>query len=206
MKPSPPAAPAALLALMAGLLLAACGSAPRSTAPAPAPTAPNTPAGNHPPPAPATPATAAPATPAPRAEARPATPAGPRVSPLAAEQRWLEQLFEGTPVRISSEADGQVLNLQVPVAFSFEADSPKPKPALQAVLDKVGQSLKRQPGSKLRIGAPGPAARALAARQHLLSRGVAAHRVEAASSTQGDGVVLRLSLAAPAMHPASASH
>lgn len=119
-------------------------------------------------------------------------------SPLAAEQRWLEQLFEGTPVRISAESSGEALQLLVPIAFSFEADSAKPKPALQAVLDKLGQSLKRQPASKLRIGAPGPAARALAARQHLLSRGVAAHRVEAATASAGDGVQLRLSLASAA--------
>jgi outer membrane protein OmpA-like peptidoglycan-associated protein len=114
---------------------------------------------------------------------------------LAAEQRWLQQLFEGTPVRISSESDGNVLQLLVPVTFSFDGESTKPKPALQAVLDKVSQSLKRQPNSRLRIGAPGPAARALAARQHLLSRGVAAHRVEAASVSKAEDVQLRLSLA-----------
>ncbi|WP_395702759.1 hypothetical protein [Aquabacterium sp.] len=172
----------ALLTSAGVLLVAGCAS----RAPAP------------PPPAPAPPPVVA--IPAPRTEARPApapAPApAPKPSPLAAEQHWLEQLFEGTPVRISSETDGGALQLLVPMAFSFEADSPKPKPALQAVLDKLGQSLKRQPASKLRINAPGPTARALAARQHLLSRGVAAHRVEAGSSASGGDVMLRLSVAA----------
>ena len=168
------------------LTLAGCGSPKRSPPPAP----------THAPAAP--PVAAAPAS---RAEPKPAAPPAsaaaptPKPSPLAAEQRWLEQLFEGTPVRISSEADGQALQVLVPVAFSFDAESTKPKPALQAVLDKVSQSLKRQPNSRLRVSAPGPAARALAARQHLLSRGVAAHRVEATTTSNGDGVQLLLSLA-----------
>lgn len=165
--------------------LAGCGSSPRTPAP------------------PAKPAPAAPpvaAAPAPHVEPKPVAPAAsapaPKPpSPLAAEQRWLEQLFEGTPVRISSESDGNALQVLVPVAFSFDGESTKPKPALQAVLDKVSQSLKRQPNSRLRVSAPGPAARALAARQHLLSRGVAAHRVEATTTSNGDGVQLLLSLA-----------
>lgn len=159
---------------VAAVMLAACGSAPRPAGPE---------------------RSAPPATPAPRPEARASAPApAPRTSPLAAEQRWLTQLFEGTPVRIRGEPDGGALQLLVPLDFSFEAESPQPKPALQAVLDKLGQSLKRQPASRLRIGAPGPAARALAARRHLLARGVAAHRVEAAASSSGPDVLLRLSL------------
>ncbi len=171
-----------LTTLVAAALLAACGSAPRPAGPARS--------------------TAPPASPAPRPEARASAPApAPRPSPLAAEQRWLTQLFEGTPVHISGEADGGALQLRVPLDFSFAPESPQLKPALQAVLDKLGQSLKRQPASRLRIGAPGPAARALAARRHLLARGVAPHRVEAAASSSGPDVLLRLSLA-PAEPPA----
>lgn len=168
------------------LLLAACASSTRQPTPAPAPAPP---VATAPAPAPASRPAPAPA---------PTPPAAPRPSPLAAEQRWLEQLFEGTPVRISGEAEGQALQLQVPISFSFDADSPKPKAPLQAVLDKLGQSLKRQPASRLRISAPGPAARAVAARAHLLSRGVAAHRVEAGNGGPGEVVLLRLSLASPA--------
>ena len=139
----------------------------------------------------------APTTPAEgRAEA-PATPTAPKPSPLASEQRWLSQWFEGTPVAIQSDADGAV-QLTVPTVHSFDAKSTAPKPALKAVLDKVGQSLKRKPRSRLAIAAPGQAgsARAQAARQHLVARGVPRHRVTTAP-TDVDKVVLRLSLAPP---------
>jgi outer membrane protein OmpA-like peptidoglycan-associated protein len=139
----------------------------------------------------------APASPPPaRAEARgPAASAPAPKSPLAGEQRWLSQWFEGTPVDIHAEADGSVA-LTVPVVHSFDAASPAPKPALKAVLDKVGQSLKRQPASRLIIAAPGGSgsARAQAARQHLVARGVPRHRVATAPAA-ADKVVLRLSLA-----------
>jgi len=131
-----------------------------------------------------------------RSEARPpATPAAPKPSPLATEQRWLSQWFDGTPVAIAAEPDGSV-QLTVPTEHSFDGQSTAPKPALKAVLDKVGQSLKRKPTSRLTIAAPGQAgsARAAAARQHLLARGVAKHRVTAAP-TDANKVVLRLSLA-----------
>lgn len=186
-----------LLSCGTALMLAACAGT-RSTPPAPPRPAPVATA-------PAAPTPEARPTPAPPPAPAPA-PAAPKPLPLAAEQRWLEQLFEGTPVRISAESDGQALQLLVPIAFAFEADSPKPKPPLQAVLDRLGQSLKRQPASRLHISAPGPAARALAARSHLLTRGVAAHRVEAGNGRgNGEGVLLRLSLTAPALLPASAS-
>ncbi|WP_284616105.1 hypothetical protein [Aquabacterium humicola] len=139
-------------------------------------------------------------------------PAAPRPSPLVSEQRWLTQLFEGTPVVISSDAEGGV-NLLVPMVHAFDTASAQPKPALKAVLDKVGQSLKRQPTSRLTIGTAS-ADRAQAARAHLVSRGVGAHRVAAQAGGSGDGVALRLSLApagigrledsAPAMQQKSA--
>jgi outer membrane protein OmpA-like peptidoglycan-associated protein len=122
-------------------------------------------------------------------------------TPLATEQRWLSQWFDGTPVRITGQSDGRAVLLAVPLDFAFDAQSPRPKPALQAVLDKVGQSLKRQPSTRLRIGAPGPAARALSARAHVLAQGVASYRVEASAQTVGEDVLLRLSLA-PLTRPA----
>lgn len=165
-----------------GLVLLVAGCASRAPAPAPVRGAP------------------APASqPEVRAEARaPAAPAptpAPKASPLASEQRWLSQWFEGTPVSIEAEADGSV-QLTVPTVHSFDGKSTAPKPALKAVLDKVGQSLKRKPTSRLAIAAPGQAGnqRAQAARQHLVARGVAKHRVTAAP-TDADVVVLRLSLA-----------
>lgn len=122
-------------------------------------------------------------------------------TPLSSEQRWLSQWFDGTPVRITGQSDGRALLLAVPLDFAFDAQSPRPKPALQAVLDKVGQSLKRQPATRLRIGAPGPAARALSARAHVLAQGVASYRVEASAQTVGEDVLLRLSMA-PLTRPA----
>jgi hypothetical protein len=130
-----------------------------------------------------------------RADAPATPPSMPKPSPLASEQRWLSQWFEGTPVAIQSEADGS-LQLTVPTVHSFDVKSTSPKPALKAVLDKVGQSLKRKPTTRLAIAAPGQtgSARAQAARQHLVARGVPRHRVTAAP-TDADKVVLRISLA-----------
>ena len=163
-----------------GLVLLVAGCASR--APVPAPRTAQAPASQAEaraePPAPPTPA-----------------PATPKVSPLASEQRWLAQWFEGTPVAIQSEPDGS-LQLTVPTVHSFDQKSTTPKPALKAVLDKVGQSLKRKPTTRLAIAAPGQTgtARAQAARQHVVARGVAKHRVTAAP-TETDSVVLRLSQA-----------
>lgn len=162
-----------------GLVLLVAGCASRAPAPAPRPAQ-----------APASQAEA-------RVEPPPpaAAPAAPKVSPLASEQRWLAQWFEGTPVAIQSAPDGS-LQLTVPTVHSFDQKSTTPKPALKAVLDKVGQSLKRKPTTRLAIAAPGQTgtARAQAARQHVVARGVAKHRVTAAP-TEVDSVVLRLSLA-----------
>ena len=160
-----------------GLVLLVAGCASR--APAPAPRAAQ---------APASQAEA-------RVEAPKPAPPAPKPSPLASEQRWLAQWFEGTPVGIQAEADGS-LQLTVPTVHSFDVKSTAPKPALKAVLDKVGQSLKRKPTTRLAIAAPGQTgtARAQAARQHVVARGVAKHRVTAAP-TDADSVVLRLSLA-----------
>jgi hypothetical protein len=167
--------------------------------------------------APAPSSTPVPARPESRAEPpKPAAsapaPSVAKPSPLAAEHRWLTQLFEGTPVLITGDAEGGV-NLLVPMVHAFDKTSAQPKPALKAVLDKVGQSLKRQPTSRLTIGTAA-ADRAQAARAHLMARGVAAHRVAAQSGGAGDGVALRLSLApagigrledaAPAMQQKSA--
>ena len=67
-------------------------------------------------------------------------------------------------------------------------------PGIGSAYHMLCASLTRQPARKLRSGARGPAAGARAARQHLLARGGAAHRVEAATASAGDGVQLRLSL------------
>lgn len=124
-------------------------------------------------------------------------------TPLAGEARWLTELFAGTPVQVVSERDGSV-RVAVPMKYAFDpvpatgsapAAANAPKPPLQAVLDKVSQSLKRQPTAKLQAAAPvGPrsAERFAALRSHLATRGVPNWRVAAANPPAEDQVLLRL--------------
>lgn len=125
----------------------------------------------------------------------PGRPAMPPDAPLAAEARWLGELFAGTPVQVSGERDGSV-RLAVPMKYAFDAPAAAaPKPPLQAVLDKLSQSLKRQPAARLQAAPPagtGSAERLAAIRTHLAGKGVASWRVAAASPAGNDQVLLRL--------------
>jgi len=132
-----------------------------------------------------------------------AKPPLPSDSPLASEARWLTELFAGTPVQVVGERDGSV-RLSVPMKYAFDpapatgtapASAIAPKPPLQAVLDKLSQSMKRQPTAKLQAAAPaGPrsAERLAALRSHLANKGVPNWRVAAASPPADDQVLLRL--------------
>jgi outer membrane protein OmpA-like peptidoglycan-associated protein len=152
------------LALLAAL--AACST----PAPAPAP-APGAPASLPAPVAGTDPRSAAP---------RPAIPP----SPLAGEQRFLDGWFGGTPVLIALQANG-ALGIDVPLLNAFNAGLAEPKPALVAVLDRVGESLRRQSQTRVTVSAPsdGPGnaalaqARAQRVRELLVARNVAATRV-----------------------------
>jgi hypothetical protein len=119
----------------------------------------------------------------------------PAESPLAAEAKWLAELFAGTPVQVSGERDGSV-RLAVPMKYAFDAPAAAaPKPPLQAVLDKLAQSLKRQPAAKLQATAPagaGSAERMAAIRTHLAGKGVPSWRFAAAGAPGNDQVLLRL--------------
>ncbi len=113
-------------------------------------------------------------------KAEPPLPAAPSPpGPLAAELQWLADLFKGTPVQVVGESAGSAVRLEVPLRFAFDAGSNQPKPPLQAVLQRVGQSLKRQPTARLALAAPGPGAdeRQRAMQSQLLTMGLAAHRV-----------------------------
>lgn len=131
--------------------------------------------------------------------AAPTIPGLPAESPLAPEARWLSELFAGTPVQVIGEADGSV-RIQVPLKFSFDPGTPTtvpsttPKAPLQAVLDKLSQSLKRRPAARLQAVSPGPSAaeRLAAIRSHLVAKGVPAWRVAQGSPAGDDQVVLRL--------------
>jgi hypothetical protein len=143
---------------------------------------------------PAGPASAAsPATAASGGGASPAV-GGQGVAPLVGEARWLRELFNGTPVGIADEAYG-VVRLTVPLVHGFEPASSTPKPALKAVLDRVGQSLQRRNGAWVQLAAPGPQAaqRQQAMKSHLLALKVASWRVTGMpGATPADTVVLRL--------------
>lgn len=140
---------------------------------------------------------------APLAEDLAAKPPLPAEAPLAGEARWLTELFAGTPVQVVGERDGSV-RVNVPMKYAFDpvpasgtppATATAPKPPLQAVLDKLSQSMKRQPTAKLQAAAPaGPrsAERLAALRSHLANRGVANWRVAAATPPTEDQVLLRL--------------
>jgi hypothetical protein len=111
---------------------------------------------------------------------------------LAAELRWLTSLFGATPVRVT-EGEGGIVSLQVPRVHAFDAASNEPKPAVRAVLDRVTQSLLRQPRARLEILAPLPSARGVALRTHVTRQGIAAWRVSAtAEGGEPQAVWLRL--------------
>ncbi|HEX6019303.1 MAG TPA: hypothetical protein VFZ28_14510 [Burkholderiaceae bacterium] len=133
----------------------------------------------------------APSRPAGAAPAEQPRPGQPPPNVLAAEVNWMKQLFDGTPVAIVAEDDG-AMRVDVPLTFSFDAQSNAPKPPLRAVMDKVAQTLARQPSAKVHVGTPGPAARTTAMRNYLMHRGVIGLRVVTLNPTPGDAVTLRV--------------
>jgi hypothetical protein len=102
---------------------------------------------------------------------------------------------------------GGALQVDVPLAHSFATGSPGPKPALVAVLDRVAESMRRQPATRVQVaaatdpGAPATLAltRAQRVRDHLVSRRIAASRIAVQSATiTGSGVqLLIVPVAAP---------
>lgn len=118
-------------------------------------------------------------------------PGQPPPTVLAAELKWMQALFDGTPVRVAGESDGS-MRVDVPMTFSFDDKSPAPKPPLRAVLDKVSATMSRQPSAKVQLAAPGAAARATAMRNYLGSRGILALRVSTLPPATNDLVVLRV--------------
>lgn len=125
---------------------------------------------------------------------------------LATERQWLQAWFKDTPVRIAEEPGGLIV--EVPIAFAFDKARSEPKPPLLAVLDKVSQSLLRQPQARLGlVAAPddGNAVattalatqRAAQVRRYLIGRGVAASRLGPPAGTSAAALQLRMEIAAP---------
>ncbi|WP_144289934.1 hypothetical protein [Ideonella sp. A 288] len=189
--------------ILLALVLAGCGSTP--PAPQPTPARPSKPTGRSPaegaaasaPTRPRAAPHAASAPPPAAAASAPAPAFAPVRGPLAAEHRWLWDLFAGTPVLVVGEVDGAV-RVDVPVRHAFDAGGSQPRPALQAVLQRLGLSLSRHPTARLTLSAPEPggADRERAMREQMLAQGLAPHRVSATPGTApGDAVKLRMASA-----------
>jgi len=146
--------------------------------------------------------TAAPPPSPPGRDTAPVTPAaspGPQHA-LDGERKWLQQLFEGTPVVVAQRDDGAV-SVEVPLTYCFDSGRSTVKPPLGAVLDRVARSLLRQPKARLPLlAAPADAngdpalakQRAQQMRAHLRQRGVPEARLGAPVASATAAVQLRL--------------
>ncbi len=180
-------------ALLTVLLMSACASSPSSSSPgsgvfsAPAPNA--------------TPGD-------PNAAPRAPAPGTPAATPLSTEQRFLEDWFRNTPVIIAAQPP-VTLQVDVPLANSFDAGKADIKPALSAVLDRVAQSLLRQSAARIHVNAPADAggngalaqSRAQRVREALGSKGIAATRVAVTEAAPRIGGPVQLRLTIPAVAP-----
>jgi outer membrane protein OmpA-like peptidoglycan-associated protein len=126
-------------------------------------------------------------------------PAGPP-APLEVERKWLESWFGGTPVRITQRARG-MLEVAVPREFCFPPGGSTVKPALGAVLEKLAESVRRLPNSRLSLLAmPDDGSsntqltleRGSHVRRHLLGRGVLPSNLADPSATGLPEVQFRL--------------
>jgi outer membrane protein OmpA-like peptidoglycan-associated protein len=151
------------------------------------------------PPPPSAPPASAPATPANQRAAAPAA--------LGVETQWLQSWFKGTPVLIEQNGNGAI-TVEVPLDFCFKPGRASVQPALNAVLDKVAESLRRVPASALvLVAAPGDGGsgrdvtlaleRAAAMRERLRSRGVPSSRLAQPSAAAAGAVQLRIDAALP---------
>lgn len=186
-------------ALTVALALGACASQPGTPARPPAPV---TQAG----PAATQPSERAP-TPTAGADGKPA----PVSNTLAAERRYLQDWFGGTPVTIDLDREG-VLRVDVPLQNAFDIGQHRPKPALGKVLEHVATSLRRVPAARVAVTAPDDPGRSNAAlverrltavRDAIAARGVNAIRLNAGgalgtsplpTATAAPMVSLRISL------------
>jgi len=130
--------------------------------------------------------------------------AAPQAAPIVTEQRWLEDWFRGTPVVIAAEG-GSTLQVEVPLANSFDTGKADIKPALSAVLERVAEIMRRQAGARLTVSAPNDAGgaatlaqtRARRMREHIVARRIAAPHISIAEGLRSGGPIqLRLTIPA----------
>jgi outer membrane protein OmpA-like peptidoglycan-associated protein len=119
---------------------------------------------------------------------------------LVVERKWLESWFDGTPVQISQGSEG-VLEVAVPREYCFPPGGSTVKPALGAVLDKLAESVRRVPNSRLSLVAvPDDGSnntqlaleRGSYVRKHLLGRGVLPSNLAKTTATTLPEVQFRL--------------
>lgn len=111
----------------------------------------------------------------------------------------MEQATRGTNVEVSRTADNQ-LKLNIPNDISFDTGSAAIKPQLRAVLDPFANSLRDDPSARLMIvghtdntgsdaiNNPLSVERAQSVRDYLVTRGVAAQRVDTAGRGEREPV------------------
>lgn len=116
-------------------------------------------------------------------------PAGSVAPELVPEQRWLEELFTGTPVAVGAGPEG-TLKVEVPLKYAFDSGRKIVKPPLEAVLGKVAASLHRQKRARLLLAAPTPE-QADVLKGQMQARGIAAFRI-GSLPLRADAVELRL--------------
>jgi outer membrane protein OmpA-like peptidoglycan-associated protein len=133
------------------------------------------------------------------------TSAARRASALDTERQWLQSWFGGTPVLIAQHDDDS-LSVDVPLEFCFETGRSGVKPPLGVVLDKVAESLRRNPLARLQLlAAPGDDAhisplaqkRAVQVRKRLLAHGVPVAQLGKPTGTVAAAVQLSLDFALP---------
>jgi outer membrane protein OmpA-like peptidoglycan-associated protein len=114
-------------------------------------------------------------------------------------RRAMEQATQGTNVEVTRTADNQ-LKLNIPNDISFDTGSAAIKPQLRTVLDPFANSLRDDPSAHLMIvghtdntgsdavNNPLSVERAHSVRDYLVTRGVAASRVETAGRGEREPV------------------
>lgn len=125
-------------------------------------------------------------------------------TPLATEERFLKEWFRGTPVVISTQPPS-LLQVSVPLSNSFDAGKSDIKPALNAVLDRVAESMRRHVGARVAVTSPPDAngaaalaeARSQRVRESLGTKGISSTRVTTAEAAQSGPLLLQLAM--PAM-------
>lgn len=136
--------------------------------------------------------------PPPRGSSSAPVPIPPSVSTraaLAAEHQRLADLFRGTPVLVSLQADGS-LRIEVPLTYCFDAGRAVVKPPLAAVLDRVARD-QRHELTRVRVAAPGDAGgrapqlakeRGVSIREFMMARGVAFTRFAAPATSASETI------------------